>query len=395
MAKIIVAVFGTAGDVLPCVAVARKLRDRGDDVGFLTPRWAGFYPRQAGFRTITVGDGGEKRALLDRCLYTNRFGGMDSWRRSMTSYVLPLLSEYYLHCRDLIHQFGPDLIVTTAQSFWGSLAAAELNIPWVSYLLYPQLYELRIRYSRGCRHFASPLTQWLVSQEKRIGVPNTECPIVDWAVSPHCTVGGHDPAVYQSLNPKIMSLGFAYTDDAFDSTSTLDEALTFLEGNQSGNVVVSMGSFIGLVATEVWDTMSAVAAHSERRFLFVGVARRERERLSGENVLALSHVPLSRILPHADLVIHHGGIGSTYASLNSATPSLVLPHAFDQAVNGRLVEDLGVGSKIVLGAREIGEAIETAMCCSAMASKTRSLAARLIPPEKASDAIAAYLVKEL
>lgn len=42
-------------------------------------------------------------------------------------------------------------------------------------------------------------------------------------------------------------------------------------------------------------------------------------------------------------MIHHGGLGTTFSALRSGAPAVVVPQAFDQAFNARLVESAGAG----------------------------------------------------
>ena len=151
MSRIVLTVFGTGGDVLPCIPVALALRSEGHEVTFVTPRWLGLMPRIAGLPTVSVGDGREKLALTDADMYTTRFDGMASWRRCMADYVYPLLSEYYDEFSRQIKRIEPDIVITTALGYWGALAAVELGIPWSSFHLNPQLFE-RSEFSENDRH---------------------------------------------------------------------------------------------------------------------------------------------------------------------------------------------------------------------------------------------------
>ena len=111
------------------------------------------------------------------------------------------------------------------------------------------------------------------------------------------------------------------------------------------------------------------------------------------NVLATSHIPLSRILPYADLLIHHGGIGSTYAGFFSSTPALVMPHAFDQSFNAHLVERLGVGWTMDSDPLTWRSQIEKAIRNDDVRATANDLASRLAPPSEVSRKMAAKFVQ--
>lgn len=63
-------------------------------------------------------------------------------------------------------------------------------------------------------------------------------------------------------------------------------------------------------------------------------------------------VPQAAVLEHTDVVVHHGGSGTTLASLARALPQLVLPQTMpDQALNAANVHAAGAG--LVLRPEEV------------------------------------------
>jgi rhamnosyltransferase subunit B len=63
----------------------------------------------------------------------------------------------------------------------------------------------------------------------------------------------------------------------------------------------------------------------------------------GSNIQHFEHVELGALLPHAALLVHHGGIGTTARALESGVPQIVVPVCFDQPDNAGRVAALGVG----------------------------------------------------
>jgi rhamnosyltransferase subunit B len=61
------------------------------------------------------------------------------------------------------------------------------------------------------------------------------------------------------------------------------------------------------------------------------------------NILARSYVPLSRLLPQASALVHHGGIGTASQAFAAGIPQLITPFAHDQFDNAARVERLGCG----------------------------------------------------
>jgi rhamnosyltransferase subunit B len=63
----------------------------------------------------------------------------------------------------------------------------------------------------------------------------------------------------------------------------------------------------------------------------------------GDRIAHFHHVELGALLPHAALMIHHGGMGTTARGLEAGIPQVVSPMVFDQPDNGHRLELLGVG----------------------------------------------------
>jgi rhamnosyltransferase subunit B len=61
------------------------------------------------------------------------------------------------------------------------------------------------------------------------------------------------------------------------------------------------------------------------------------------NILWQAYVPLARLLPFADIFVHHGGIGSTAEALRAGIAQVITPYAWDQFDNGERISALHAG----------------------------------------------------
>ncbi|MFD0203430.1 MULTISPECIES: glycosyltransferase [Saccharothrix] len=75
-----------------------------------------------------------------------------------------------------------------------------------------------------------------------------------------------------------------------------------------------------------------------------------------DNVVVLEWVPQADLLPHVDLVVHHGGSGTTLGTFGAGVPQLVLPQGADQFSNAEAVAEAGLGDRL-LGDDVTAEAI--------------------------------------
>jgi UDP:flavonoid glycosyltransferase YjiC (YdhE family) len=58
-------------------------------------------------------------------------------------------------------------------------------------------------------------------------------------------------------------------------------------------------------------------------------------------------VPQALLLPHVDVVAHHGGSGTMLGALSHSLPQLVMPHGADQFVNSQALVDSGAGRRLL------------------------------------------------
>lgn len=72
------------------------------------------------------------------------------------------------------------------------------------------------------------------------------------------------------------------------------------------------------------------------------------------NTTVTGFVPHDRLLPHASLVVSHGGLGTVMAALSHGVPMLCLPMGRDQFFNGSRVQALGAGTMVGPGTEADG-----------------------------------------
>jgi rhamnosyltransferase subunit B len=122
----------------------------------------------------------------------------------------------------------------------------------------------------------------------------------------------------------------------------------------------------------------SAAVRLGRRAIFLTGERAQLPLDLPESVLWQPYVPLSALLPHAAVLIHHGGIGTTSEALRAGTPQLVTPFAWDQFDNGARVAALGAGMVTPvkrLTPRTLAKSVETLATSAAIHARCAQLAA--------------------
>jgi UDP:flavonoid glycosyltransferase YjiC (YdhE family) len=84
-----------------------------------------------------------------------------------------------------------------------------------------------------------------------------------------------------------------------------------------------------------------------------------------DNVIRRSWVDQAALLPDADVVVHHGGSGTTLGALAVGVPQLILPQGADQYANAEAVTAAGAAVTLLPGD----------LTADAIAARTRELQA--------------------
>ena len=98
---------------------------------------------------------------------------------------------------------------------------------------------------------------------------------------------------------------------------------------------------------------------------------------AGDALFLPGPAPHERIFPHCAAVVHHGGSGTTQAAARAGMPSIVVPHATDQAFWGGLLYQRGIAPRPLdrrtVSARTLAKAIRTVLDSPAMQHRAREI----------------------
>jgi UDP:flavonoid glycosyltransferase YjiC (YdhE family) len=76
-----------------------------------------------------------------------------------------------------------------------------------------------------------------------------------------------------------------------------------------------------------------------------------------EGMIACRYAPHSLVFPHAEAIVHQGGVGTTAQALRAGVPQLIVPSAADQPDNAARIARLGVGRTVSRAEYEPGRAV--------------------------------------
>jgi UDP:flavonoid glycosyltransferase YjiC (YdhE family) len=110
-----------------------------------------------------------------------------------------------------------------------------------------------------------------------------------------------------------------------------------------------------------------------------------------ERIFKVQRSPYVRVFPRCAAIVHHGGAGTTQASLLAGRPSIVVAHMADQFFWGDELRRLGAGGKTLtrnhLSAGKLARGIEQVLRDSGMAKRAASLGQQLARENGVANAV--------
>lgn len=120
-------------------------------------------------------------------------------------------------------------------------------------------------------------------------------------------------------------------------------ALTDFLASGGPPVCISFGSMVNRDAERIGHVvLDALARTHQRGIILTGWGSRKPDEIPAD-VFYLDAVPHDWLFPRCNVIIHHGGAGTTAAGLRSGKPNIVVPFAGDQLFWGKRVAALGAG----------------------------------------------------
>jgi UDP:flavonoid glycosyltransferase YjiC (YdhE family) len=364
--RIVLATFGSLGDLHPYIAIALGLKARGHDAILAT---------SAKYREKIESLGIEFKAVRpdipeDPSAIVPFFDLRRGPERLVRDFMMKPLRDSYADT--LTAADGADLLVGHPLTFAVRLVAEKTNVPWISVALSPMnffsvhdppvlppvpfLSKMRflgpVLYRPLFSIMMTSVRGWTRPWHElraELGLPPTrDDPMFIESASPSLllamfseVIGARQPDWPQ----QTVVAGFPFFDRDGDEGMPPDLA-KFLDAGEPP-IVFTLGSSAVLNPGEFYEQSVRVAQGLNRRaVLLVGRDLPNRPASLPRGVVAFDYAPYSQLFPRAAAIVHQGGIGTTAQALRSGRPMLVVPFAFDQPDNAERAKRLGVARTI-------------------------------------------------
>ncbi|WP_157235206.1 glycosyltransferase [Methylosinus sp. LW4] len=372
--RILLATFGTLGDIYPFIAIAHALRRRALDVVIAAPemhrgtieREGLGYTRLRPHEDDIIGALGVDLPGAFRIMLQNPYFILDE-------IYLRFLSETYHDV--LAAAEGASAIMTHSLLVGANLAAEKAGVPSARVALAPMYVQSAaapsltppapyiLRPKTGLTLGYNELVRWVIRTgvnlrmkrlhvfRRKVGLPySREDLFLDFGRKNAASkfYGLYSPgfAAPPPDGPDNMEVpGFPFYSPRDERRRELGEPLRAFLASGEAPIVFTLGSFAPQVSGSFYDvSIGAARASARRAVLLAGPADAARLASSiGENEFVCHEAPHEELFPFASGVVHHGGIGTTAQALRAGKPQLIVPFFGDQPDHGKRIERLGVG----------------------------------------------------
>jgi len=413
--RVVIATIGSLGDLHPCVALALELQRRGHRVTVVSTE---FYRARVeelgiGFQAIRPNWDPTDPEMIRQCEDLKR-GPEVLFRR----WILPELRGTY---DDLLSAAADaDLMIAGELVFAAPLVAEKLRQRWVSAILSPcsflsahdpsvlvnvpgliqlrkagwPVYRAALNVCRmATRHWWNPVRRL----RRELGL-RVDCdPLFRDKFSPDLVLALFSRLLAQpqpDWPAQTVQPGFVYYDRQKEGADSFPELSAFLAKGDSP-IVFTLGSTAVHNPGDFYEVSVGAASLLGRRAVLLGVNAAATANLPG--ILALPYAPYSQIFPHAAVIVHQGGSGTTGQALRAGRPALIVPYGWDQPDNGARMQRLGTGLCLARSAYSAGtaaSALQRLLEDSRFAARAAEVGSRLREEDGltlACDAIASIL----
>jgi rhamnosyltransferase subunit B len=369
--RIVLATFGSPGDLYPFLAIGTELRARGHEPIVAT---SALYRDKVAAASLDFAPVRPDRSpsqqdpdFLDRVIRDRVPPG--TVFRAM---FLPSLRDSLEDLLDAME--GADAVVTHTLASAARLAAEARGLPWVSAVMQPMGYlsayeppligpraiswtlrSLGPASTRPVLKLARRLTESWATEWRDLRADLGLAPVRDHPL----WEGQHSPIRSLGLFPRVLGepqpdwppqarvTGFPFYRPPHQS---LDPKLREFLENAEPPLVFTLGTTAINDPGSFFEESAAVVRRlGHRAVFFVGGGKQEIcEDVSGE-AIAVSYAPHDLVFPFARAIVHQGGIGTLSETLLAGKPMLIMPYGHDQADNAWRARRVGVARVVSRG----------------------------------------------
>lgn len=368
--KILIATFGSLGDLHPFVALAHALAREGFAPVIATSAAYADYIQGEGIAFAPIrpdADDLTARLGMDMGEIARKMSEDDKFL--FDSLIFPHLRESYEDL--LLASEGAVAVVSHSLAFAARIAAERRGLPLVTALLSPMMlysaydpplgsrmplrsapaWPIEIVYNRfllwSLSHAIALWAEPLRRLRREVGLhPRYGLDLLLGVKSSDAVVGLFSPLLappQPDHGRRTLIAGHTFHDRYLEGGRLSPALAAFLDAGEAP-IVFTLGSFVVRARCDFYRDCIDAARRLGRRAVLLAHEDDVAELAGdlGADIHVSSYAPHSLVFPRARAVVHHGGIGTTGQALRAGRPQLVTPFLGDQFDNAERLQRLGV-----------------------------------------------------
>ena len=401
---------GTRGDVIPYIALGEGLRDAGYNVRMAAPIGFAnliqeskltFAPFEGNPSDLLIEQGNQTPLTLGSN-FIQSIRATQKFLRQARPLYKPMLYTAAEACR------GSDVLVHSLATIWGAHIAEGLHIPTIRAVLQPLA---------PTRHFPSALlpfrfsllgignwfSHWAMTQiiwhswrreinharHADFGLPPVQwldLSLQAFSCQP-LTLNGFSEHIVprpQDWNEKQVITGY-WRNSGVEQLAVQEfgrRAVRLQKFIDSSSNTIAIG-FGSPGTNEITHTLKILedALNITNTRAVLTIPAKWYGEIKSKNIFPIEYAPHDWLYRQVQVAAHHGGAGTTSASLHAGIPTIAMPLAIDQFFWGERIYKIGVGPKPipqrVLNAEKLASAIQESLQDNDMRAKAETISAKL------------------
>jgi len=408
--RITLLTIGSRGDVQPYIALGLGLKKEGHFVRIVTHKefqdW--ILGHGLDFKEI-AGNPTELMSLMVSHGSMN-VGLIKEASSKFRGWISELLNSSWEACQ------GTDILIESPSAMAGIHIAEALNIPyfraftmpWTRTRAYPHAFIVPDQKKGGSYNYlthvlfenvfwkgiSGQVNKW---RKEVLNLSKTNLDMLQQSKVPF--LYNISPTVFPppvDFNDWIKVTGYWFLDEAinYDPPQELKDFINQARIDNKKLVYIGFGSIVVSNPKELTQAVVDAVLDSDVRCI---LNKGWSERLGGSNQIEIElpyevfnagSLPHDWLFPQIDAAVHHGGSGTTGATLRAGLPTIIKPFFADQFFYASRVEDIGVGISLKkLNVQSLSKALREATTDNRMITKARVIGEKIRKENGVSNAI--------
>lgn len=402
--------IGSRGDVQPYIALGLGLKAEGHIVRIVTHKEFEEWILSHGLEFKEIAGNPTELMSLMVSHGSMNVGLIKEASNKFRGWITELLSTSWEACQDT------DILIESPSAMAGIHIAEALNIPyfraftmpWTRTRAYPHAFIVPDQKKGGSYNYlthvlfenvfwkgiSGQVNKW---RKETLNLPKTNLDMLQQSKVPF--LYNISPTVFPppvDFNDWIKVTGYWFLDEAV-SYKPSQELLDFInQAHVDGKklVYIGFGSIVVSNPKELTQAVvDAVLDADVRCILNKGWS----ERMGGSSQIEIElpkevfnsgSIPHDWLFPQIDAAVHHGGSGTTGATLRAGLPTIIKPFFADQFFYANRVEDIGVGISLKkLNVKSLSKALREATTNNRIITKARVVGEKIRKENGVANAI--------